>query len=558
MDAVNLQPWTFVAGLGLFLFGMSQLEQGLDGLIGAPMRKLLRYGTRTPARGIVTGALTTAVLQSSSVVMLLVLAFVGAGILDLRNALGIVLGANLGTTFTGWVVATLGFKLDLEALALPMLGLGAMGVVFLRTGARLSDAGRALLGLGLLLLGLIYMKESIASLRDASDITALADYPLFVYLLAGFLFTAIIQSSSATMMITLSALSLGLVELQTAAALVVGADLGTTITALLGGMRGRAEKKRVALAHFLFNLITDMTAFLLLVPLLHLLRFGLGITDPLFLLVAFHSSFNLLGILLFAPFLGPFARYLERRFTHELPRAAQFVSHVPPDVTDAALDALRLEATNLIGQVMRYNLRQLGAHGSEWPPVTPSPTQGRFPRLGGDHDEYARIKLLEGEILDFTLALQRQPLTADDAQQVSCEIVAIRHALQAAKAVKDVCHDLQSYRRAGGHRELLVDTLAHGSEADYAQMSRLWRASDPSTTFTTLAELDAANRASYEARTRAIYEDLTADRYAPEDVSSALNISREAYGSTKALIESVSHHLLAPAQVSDLEAVPPS
>jgi phosphate:Na+ symporter len=558
MDASAFDPWIFIAGLGLFLFGMVQLELGLAAVVGPSMRRLLRRSTRHPLQGILTGTVATAILQSSSVVTLMVLAFVGAGTLTLSHALGIVIGANLGTTFTGWVVATLGFKIDLETIALPLVGLGGLTVVFVRAGHSLGETGRIAFGLGLLLLGLGYMKASIQDVQAALDVQAMASWPPIVFAIVGFVFTAIIRSSSGAMMITLSALAAGQIELLAAAALIIGADLGTTTTALLGGLKGRAEKRRVAMAHFLFNLITDVAAFLLLVPLLYLVQEIIGISDPLYALVAFHSSFNVMGILMFAPVLGPFAAFLSRRFSDDTPATAEFISRIPVEVSDAAMDALHLETTHLIARVMRHNLSALDARGRDWPPVKIRSGRPGIFALGATQDEYANLKHLEGEVLEFTLALQQQSLASEDARRVSAEILAIRHALQSAKAMKDVRHDLRAYREAGDHRERLVTGIGDTLVGVYAELSGQWRLDEASSVFSALAEHYAANRARYEDLTRAIYDDLTADRYSPEEVSGALNINREVYSSTKALIESVSHHLLSPGQVEDLEAVPPT
>ena len=278
----ELDLWRLAAGLGLFLFGMHQLEQALTQLAGRSFKKFLRQYTAKPLRGVLAGAVTTAALQSSSVVSLIVLAFVGTGIISLASALGIVFGSNLGTTMTGWIVATIGFKLDIEALALPLITIGGFGVVWSATGTRRSGASHFVVGLGLMLMGLEFMKAGALIATTLFDPSALAGYPLIIFLLAGLLLTAIIQSSSATIMITLSALYAGAIPLDSAAAIAIGADLGTTITALLGALAGSAAKKRVAAAVVLFNVVADTIAFLSLKPLLRFITEVLAIGDPLF------------------------------------------------------------------------------------------------------------------------------------------------------------------------------------------------------------------------------------------------------------------------------------
>jgi Na/Pi-cotransporter len=244
----ELDIWRLAAGLGLFLFGMHELEEALKQLAGRPFKRFLRQYTAKPLRGIIAGALTTAALQSSSVVSLIVLAFVGTGIITLASAISIVFGSNLGTTATGWIVATVGFKLDIEALALPLIAMGGFGVVWSAKGTRRAGLSHFVAGLGLMLMGLEFMKSGALIATELFDPAQLAGFPLIVFLVTGLLLTAVIQSSSATIMITLSALYAGAMTLESAAAIAIGADLGTTITAMLGALAGSTDKKRVAAA----------------------------------------------------------------------------------------------------------------------------------------------------------------------------------------------------------------------------------------------------------------------------------------------------------------------
>jgi phosphate:Na+ symporter len=534
---------------------MAELEASLTDLAGGSIRRLLRRGTRTTFLGILTGAFATAVLQSSTVVLLIVLAFVGAGVLSPVHALGVVLGANLGTTVTGWIVATLGFKLEIELLALPLVGAGALAAVFLRKGTRVRDVGRTLLALGLLLLGLSYMKVSVESLTGVIDPVRLAAYPAVVFALVGTVFTAIVHSSSAMVMIALSALSAGLIDIELAAAVVVGADLGTTSTALLGAMGGGAEKKRVAVAHFLINVVTVVLAFPLISPLLTLVR-ALGISDPLYALVAFHSSFNALGILVFLPFLGPFARFLESHMRATRQGVARFIAQVPSGVPDSALEALELETSHLLSRVMRHNLAVFDAEDGFAPPIqVPAPERSILASRSA-LDEYAALKHLEGEILNYVTQLQRQSLRQEAAARMTAEIVAARHALQSAKNVKDVRHNLAPYARDEPERAERVRELAEKLSGWYGELAELWRIDEPSVRFEKLAALLAQNRSHYESGSRWAHQLLADGRLDPEDVSTELNINREVYSSTKALLAAIAWHLLDAKAAEHLDALP--
>ena len=231
----QFNTWEFLAGLGIFLLAMVLLEDSLEKLAGRPFKKFLRRHTDRPVKAILSGTFVTAILQSSSVVSLMVLAFVGAGIIELKNAIGIIIGSNLGTTFTGWVVAIFGFNFDIEEFTLPFIAFGGLSMVFFAKREKLFLFGQLIIGFGFLFLGLDYMKSSIALLAENFDISPFAAYSPYLLFLVGFVLTAIIQSSSAAMVIALSALYAQIITLEAAAAMVIGNDLGTTTTVILGG-----------------------------------------------------------------------------------------------------------------------------------------------------------------------------------------------------------------------------------------------------------------------------------------------------------------------------------
>jgi phosphate:Na+ symporter len=222
-----------LAGLGLFMLGMKLLEEAISALAGVTFRRFVRDHANTPFRGVAVGTAVTAIVQSSSLVSLLVLAFVGAGILPLAGAIGVILGASLGTTTTGWLVATLGLKLDLSSLALALVGAGGLGSALLPKGARLREHAALVVALGLLLFGLDLMKQGVEGFAAQFDLSPFAGLPLWAMAVLGIGVTAVIQSSSAAMMIALSALHGGMLGLEAAAAFAAGTGLGTTVTAMI-------------------------------------------------------------------------------------------------------------------------------------------------------------------------------------------------------------------------------------------------------------------------------------------------------------------------------------
>ncbi|BDY03466.1 Na/Pi symporter [Ferrimonas sp. YFM] len=433
----------FVAGLGIFLYAMQRLESALGTLGEQTFRRVLLSATDSTAGSVVSGTLATAVLQSSSMVGLMVLALVGSGLLPLANAIGMIVGANLGTTVTGWLVTLLGFKLSLTTIVLPMMGVGGLVYIWGEERSRRRAIGLILFALGLLIFGLDTMKGSVADLKGSFRPQDYAHLHSIVFVLAGVAFTAVIQSSSACMLITLNALSAGLVELPAAAAIIIGADLGTTITIVIGGLRGSDNKRRVAAAHVLFNLATAVMAYLLILPVIQPLYAWLGLTDPLYGLVAFHSLFNLLGVALVYPFVGWLARWLERLFQAPAPQMDRLMMDIPPDqvaIASLAIDKALRECCQL---ALRINNRVL---------KLPMPSATELSPEAGAHttyeEEYQALTDRAGQLSAFVLQVLAHAEPKEKPALLT-GLKLLRHIGYATKAVKDIREDLHQAKVAG-------------------------------------------------------------------------------------------------------------
>lgn len=331
-------------GLGLFLLGMALLTEGLRHLAGESLRRALVRFTGTPWKAFGSGVLVTLMVQSSSATTVTVIGFVSAGLLTFPQALGVVFGASLGTTGTGWLVAGLGLKIQLGLYALPVVGVGA----FLRLLARgrKSALGTALAGFGLIFLGIDFMQESMAEL---ARVFRPADLPHdftghLLAMLLGVVLTVLLQSSSAAMATTLTALHTGAIHFDQAASVAVGAAIGTTVTGVLAALGGSVPAKRTALAHVVFNLVTGGLALALLPWYLRGISHAQahwGLEPGAVSLAAFHTAFILAGVLLFLPWARLFARGIEHVLKDKGPRLTRHLDpsllHTPP----VALEALR-------------------------------------------------------------------------------------------------------------------------------------------------------------------------------------------------------------------------
>jgi len=555
----ELDLWRLAAGLGLFLFGMHQLERALTQLAGRSFKKFLIEYTSKPLRGVVAGAISTAALQSSSVVSLIVLAFVGTGIISLASALGIVFGSNLGTTMTGWIVATVGFKLDIEALALPLVTIGGLGVVWSAAGTKRSGVSHLIVGFGLMLMGLEFMKSGALVATALFDPSALAGYPLIVFLLAGLLLTTVIQSSSATIMITLSALHAGAIPLESAAAIAIGADLGTTITALLGALAGSAAKKRVAGAVVLFNVVTDILAFLGLRPLLHLITELLGISDPLFALVAFHSLFNLIGIFIFLPLIPLLSKWLDRRFRDEETPLLRHIKASDAAVAEAALENITRETWRLIDQSAALNQATFD--------LPPDATfYDSWEDRNGvavfsselDYDRcYAELKQLEGEILKHAVALQSAPLEPEESERLSQIIPSIRNAVHAAKSMKDIHGDLELFRGSVNDRfNAYYGQFREAAREFYEGLDALRRSEIHAVRFESLVELKNRAESVHERMHRRIYFEVSRGELSEVEISTLLNVNRELFIASQSLVSSLADALLNTESAGDFASIP--
>jgi phosphate:Na+ symporter len=543
--------WLFLAGLGIFFFGLNSVERSLRNLAGRPFKKFLRRQTSNPLKGVLSGTIVTAILQSSSAVSLMVLAFVGAGIFSLKNALGIIFGSNLGTTFTGWIVASLGFKLDIESFAIPSIAVGGIMLFLFSKVEKPFEAGRFALGFGLLFLGLSWMKGSMEYLAGVVDLGKYQGYGSYWFFLVGLVLTMIIQSSSASMVITLSALYSNIITLEAGAAMVIGSDLGTTITVILGATKGSPDKKRVAAGHVLFNLITDVIALIMLFPLLRFLTEGIGLSDPMITLVAFHSAFNLIGIILLLPFIGKLSSYLEKKFAYDHD-VSLFIDKVPSKVPDAAIEALNKEIQRFIRMVMLLNLDGLRISAS----LFFTNEEGHLFKSDTFSDRYDELKQLEGEIVNYYMKIQNEKIDDDDSLTLNKLILSSRSAMHSAKDIKDISHNIKEFEASGNDVKVALYRLLKGNVNDFYLTLHNFMLQDlKATRFERLIELKELNRKNYN---RFLNETFTRvrDGFINElEVSTLLNVNREVYNSNKSLLKAIKEIALPVHESADFDKV---
>ncbi|MBX3245926.1 MAG: Na/Pi cotransporter family protein [Myxococcales bacterium] len=407
---------TFAGGLGFFLLGMHLLTEGLKVAAGGALERILRRSTKTRARALVAGAGMTALVQSSSAVTVATLGFVNAGLLELRSAVWVVFGSNVGTTATGWLVSLTGIGIDLKAAALPIVGVGTV-LQLSGSSKRRGAFGRALTGLGLFFVGVGVLQDAFGSLSAQIDLRVLhteGALGVLVLVVVGALMTTVMQSSSAAIAVTLTAAHSGALQLTGAAAMVVGANIGTTSTALLAAAKATPDAKRAAFAHTAFNLLTGVVALLSLPVLLRLVDVIDGVEEGGLTrtLALFHTVFNLLGVVLMWPITDRLVRWLDAHFERPDDDPEARPRHLDPTifgVPHVALSALALETERLAGLAAR---------------VTRAAFEGNVEAREADDRSYAR--LLQA-IVDAVDRLAGQPLPPEIASGTRRILRVCRH-----------------------------------------------------------------------------------------------------------------------------------
>jgi phosphate:Na+ symporter len=356
------------AGVSIFLFGMLSLEQGFKAFTGGVLERILQKTTDTPWKSFGFGFLSATLMQSSGLVSILTVSFLSAGLLDLVAGIGIIFGSNLGTTTGAWLIAGLGLKVNIASYAMPLLVFGVL-CIFQR-GKQLKGIGYILSGLGFLLLGIHYMKDSFEHVESGINLASYA-MPgikgLLVYTTVGIIATIIMQSSHATMLLTITAVSVHQISYDNALALVIGANIGTTVTAIIASFGANIQGKRLAGSHLLINLFTGIIVLLFIEELgiaVDIISTNLGIaaSDNAMKLATFHTLFNLIGVILFFPFINQQVTLLEKILVEKRPKIfnPKYLGSSTMDFPETFVESVRLESIHLYENAIHIILRTFG------------------------------------------------------------------------------------------------------------------------------------------------------------------------------------------------------
>lgn len=557
------------AGVAIFLFGMRMLEDGFKLFGTGALERVLQSATASTPRALLFGIFSTTVLQSSSLVSVISISFLSAGLISLIGGVGIIFGANIGTTTGAWLVAGLGLKVDIAAYAMPMIALSIILVFQKRAGLR--GLGLALAGLGFLFLGIHFMKVGFESFKDQIDLLRFA-LPglagLVVYTLLGMVATVVMQSSHATMVLILTALAAGQISYENALALAIGANIGTTITAILGALSANFQGKRLALAHLVFNALTAVVALALIVPLREAVDWisafaGIGAEDYALKLAVFHTIFNVLGVALMLPLLPRLIAFLEARIPEPVPDVSR------PRHLNAAVDefpqtlesALRLEVLHLYENAAELILHGLNLDRAQVyaaDSVIDLVRHSRAPvEIDMDEAYERKIKTLYSAIVEFSTRAAVKPMPAE----IIDSVYALRDvASDIVKAVKSVKHLRKNVLRFTTRRQGRVTELYDGLRTEIArivlEIHKLGEAAPEDRSALWLDQERAQVEEDARSTTRRVEALIREEAITAAAATSFLTDSGYAYDAMRVLIEAArSYYIARDGSMAEVEAL---
>lgn len=450
---------TIISGIAIFLIGMHYMENGFKLFSGGALEMILEKFTSTTPRAIGTGFFATSVVQSSSLVSVIIISFLSAELIGLAQAVGVVFGSNIGTTTTAWLVSAFGLKIKIAQYALPMLIFGVI-MQFSKHNSY-KGIGSVLIGLGFIFLGIAYMKDGFETLKQGLNLAeyAMSGYlGVFVYIFFGAVATVIIQSSSATMAIIITALATGQIDYINALSLAIGANIGTTVTAVLGSLASNKNGKRLAVAHLIFNLTTGLIAIVFIHQLKELVDWlapmiAIGQQDYAMKLALFHSIFNVVGVLVVAPFTKPLVSYLETLFCiREKGRGRpKYLTDEVMEIPASALEAIRKEIIHLYDKSLEAIVHAMNLHRKEIfsdKEIKDVISQSRVPIHININEIYQQdIKNLYSEILHYSSRSQAY-LDEEGNDKVYELKLTARNIIEMVKDVRELQKNLNFFTKS--------------------------------------------------------------------------------------------------------------
>lgn len=539
------------AGVAIFLFGMISLEEGFKAFSGGTLEKVLKKSTDKLYKSIGFGIITTTFMQSSSLVSVLTISFLGAGLIGLSQGIGIIFGANIGTTTGAWLVAGLGLKVKISAYAMPMLVFGV--ILIFQKAKSLKGIGYILAGLGFLFLGIHYMKEGFEAFKSAVDlsqygVTGIKGLLIFTGL--GIAATVIMQSSHATLVLIITALAAGQISYENALALAIGANVGTTITAIIGSLSSNIEGKRLAGAHLIFNVITGLIALIFIYQIMYLVDFtsnivGIANDDYALKLAVFHTIFNLIGIIVMIPFINKLVVFLERVIKSSKVKGdkcfdkVRYLNDSVLELPETAMAAIVRETKHLYDNAFNIithglNLKESYVKSSmDLDEVIKTP----YNEIIDIDDNYThRIKGIYSDIINFSTRAQSQ-MSPDMIEELYKIKLANRDVVEAVKDTKHLQKNLIIYSNSVNEH---IKKQYNNIRRDLAELLRnlnIIATSDEDDVILLVLSKMKVHAEKHDIISNGVLDDLVRDNLISKEMATSLmNDSTYAYDISKNLI----------------------
>jgi len=521
-----MDVWKLIAGVVIFLLGNNFMEEGLRHAAGRRFKLFLKRQTEHPVKAVAGGALMTIFMQSSSVVNLLVLSLVGAGVVHMHQALAVMLGSNLGTTVTGWLMAILGFNFDIKVFALPLLALSGLLVVMYDKRNKVHYPSKFFLGFAFLFLGLSFIKEGVEFVVMNTPLMEYRNYPLLFFSVLGLLLTALVQSSSVTMALVLSVLYHKGIEIDSAAAIILGAEIGTTLKLGLVSMKGLAVKKRVALGNITFNAVSSVCLFFFIHPILKITNFQ----DPLLQLVAFQTLINLFGVIFFLPFLKRFGKFLERRFQEG--SSMEYLNKISGSNIPLAIDAVEKENNHLMVHVLYY-MRTLFDLDKQAPDLPQYP----FAKKMSEGISYEQVKKLYGEIHAFSIPMRQQEMNPEEFTRMEALLTSMRNLMYAAKNLRDIEKDIIQLNQSSKDvkYQYYLD-IRKETDRFYRRIAEILACVSSTEIFPSVKKMFAEVQEAYQLGILTLYQDSRSAGLNATEMATMINVHREMMTAFKSIM----------------------
>ncbi|MFA5455805.1 MAG: Na/Pi symporter [Sulfurimonas sp.] len=448
-----------IAGVALFLIGMLSMKEGFKHLSGTVLEAYLQKSTDTLPKAILSGFLATTLVQGSTLISIIVISFLNAKLITLLSAVGVIFGSNIGSTTTSWIVSSIGLKIDIAPYAMPMI---IFGVVFgFSENKNIQAIGKTILGFGLIFLGIDYMKDGFESMQNTFDLTkfAMSGWTgVFVYVFIGMIVTVIMRSSGAAMALFITAVATNQISFLNGIELAIGANIGTTTTAIIASLGANANGKRVALAHFSFNMFYAIIAIIFIYPFsdfVNFLALKIGIDEGNYAmkLALFDTALNIASVILVYPFTNLFVKYLQTLFVDEKDEIEKplYLDNIVINIPNAAIEAIRKEVTHLYDNAIEVIAHSMFLHRHKF--IKSADLQSAVKdtdiTLNTDINEFYtnKIKSLYGDIIHYA-TLSQEHMNENDQNRVYDLKLASREVVEALKNMRDLQKNIFYYLKS--------------------------------------------------------------------------------------------------------------